>query len=251
MNEKVVERLAQAKSLLVITGAGISAESGIPTFRGADGLWKNYRAEELATLDAFERDPVTVWQWYDWRRSIIGKAEPNRGHLAIKELEDMFENFLLITQNVDGLHGRTGIKNIVEIHGNLWRVRCTREGKISMLMDVPLNEIPPKCACGEVLRPDVVWFGESIPSYALDLSFNVLEQCDTLIVVGTSGVVYPVASFPQTVKDNGGYVVEVNVEPTPISAIADASLYGNSGDILPMIVKWLKEKKGSETKITG
>jgi len=249
MNEKVVERLAQAKSLLVITGAGISAESGIPTFRGADGLWKNYRAEELATMDAFERDPVTVWQWYDWRRGIIGKAEPNHGHFAIKELEDMFENFLLITQNVDGLHGRTGIKNIVEIHGNLWRTRCTREGKISTLMDVPLKSIPPKCDCGAVLRPDVVWFGESIPSYALELSFNVLEQCDTLIVVGTSGVVYPVASFPQTVKDNGGYVVEVNVEPTPISAIADASLYGNSGDILPMIVKWLKEKRGLETKI--
>lgn len=244
MNEKVVERLAQAKSLLVITGAGISAESGIPTFRGADGLWKNYRAEELATLDAFERDPETVWQWYDWRRSIIGKAEPNPGHLAIKELEDMFESFLLITQNVDGLHSRSGIKNIVEIHGNLWRVRCTREGKVSMLMDIPLKSIPPKCDCGAVLRPDVVWFGESIPSYALDLSFNILEQCDTLIVVGTSGVVYPVASFPQTVKDNGGYVVEVNVEPTPISAIADASLYGNSGDILPMVVKWLRERKG-------
>jgi len=244
MNEKVVERLAQAKSLLVITGAGISAESGIPTFRGADGLWKNYRAEELATLDAFERDPETVWQWYDWRRSIIGKAEPNPGHLAIKELEDMFESFLLITQNVDGLHSRSGIKNIVEIHGNLWRVRCTREGKVSMLMDIPLKSIPPKCDCGAVLRPDVVWFGESIPSYALDLSFNILEQCDTLIVVGTSGVVYPVASFPQTVKDNGGYVVEVNVEPTPISAIADASLYGNSGDVLPMVVKWLRERKG-------
>ena len=243
MNESVVERLTQANSLLVITGAGISAESGIPTFRGADGLWKNYRAEELATLDAFERDPVTVWEWYDWRRGIIGRAEPNPGHLAIKDLEDMFESFLLITQNVDGLHGRTGIRNIVEIHGNLWRTKCTREGKISMLMDVPLRSIPPRCDCGAVLRPDVVWFGESIPSYALDLSFNVLEHCDTLIVVGTSGVVYPVASFPQTVKDNGGYVVEVNVEPTPISAIADASLYGNSGDILPMLVKWLKEKK--------
>lgn len=244
MNEKVVERLVQAKSLLVITGAGISAESGIPTFRGSDGLWKNYRAEELATPDAFERDPVTVWQWYDWRRGIISKAEPNPGHHAIKELEDMFDDFLLITQNVDGLHGRTGIKNIVEIHGNLWRVRCTREGKVSMLMDVPLNSVPPQCACGAVLRPDVVWFGESIPSHALELSLSALEQCDTLVVVGTSGVVYPVASFPQTVKDNGGYVVEINVEPTPISALADASLFGNSGDILPMLVKWLKEKKG-------
>jgi NAD-dependent deacetylase len=246
MNEKVVDRLSQTKFLLVITGAGISAESGIPTFRGAEGLWKNYRAEELATPEAFERDPETVWQWYDWRRGIISNAQPNPGHLAIKELENMFDNFLLITQNVDGLHMRTGIKNIVEIHGNLWRARCTQEGKTSMLMDVPLKSVPPKCECGAILRPDVVWFGESIPSQALEHSFRVLEQCDSLIVIGTSGAVYPVASFPQTVKDNGGYVVEVNLEPTPISAIADASLYGNSGDILPMLVKWLKEKQGKE-----
>lgn len=132
---------------------------------------------------------------------------------------------------------------MVEIHGNLWRVRCTREGKTSMLMDVPLKSVPPKCECGAVLRPDVVWFGESIPSLALEKAFRVIEQCDTLIVVGTSGVVYPVASFPETVKNNGGFVIEVNVEPTPISAVADASLYGNSGDILPMLVKWLRRKR--------
>lgn len=243
MNDQVAERLASTKFLLIITGAGISAESGIPTFRGNEGLWKNYRAEELATPQAFARDPETVWKWYDWRRGIIGKAEPNAGHLAIKELEDLFDNFLLITQNVDGLHGRTGIRNMVEIHGNLWRVRCTREGTTSMLMDVPLKSVPPKCECGALLRPDVVWFGESIPTLALENAFRVIEQCDTLIVVGTSGVVYPVASFPQTVKQNGGFVIEVNVEPTPISAVADASLYGNSGDILPMIVRWLRRKR--------
>ncbi|NLW34638.1 MAG: NAD-dependent deacylase [Syntrophorhabdus aromaticivorans] len=243
MNNQVTDRLASTKFLLVITGAGISAESGIPTFRGNEGLWKNYRAEDLATPHAFARDPETVWEWHDWRRGIIGRAEPNAGHLAIKELEELFDNFLLITQNVDGLHGRTGIRNMVEIHGNLWRVRCTREGKTSMLMDVPLKSVPPKCECGAVLRPDVVWFGESIPSLALEKAFRVIEQCDTLIVVGTSGVVYPVASFPETVKNNGGFVIEVNVEPTPISAVADASLYGNSGDILPMLVKWLRRKR--------
>ncbi|OPY75975.1 MAG: NAD-dependent protein deacylase [Syntrophorhabdus sp. PtaU1.Bin153] len=243
MNDHVADRLASTKFLLVITGAGISAESGIPTFRGNEGLWKNYRAEELATPQAFARDPETVWKWYDWRRGIIGKAEPNAGHLAIKELEDLFDNFLLITQNVDGLHGRTGIRNMVEIHGNLWRVRCTQEGTTSMLMDVPLRSVPPKCECGALLRPDVVWFGESIPTLALESAFRVIEQCDTLIVVGTSGVVYPVASFPQTVKNNGGFVIEVNVEPTPISSVADASLYGNSGDILPMLVKWLRQKR--------
>lgn len=241
MNETVIKRLAETRFLLVITGAGISAESGIPTFRGAEGLWKNYRAEELATPEAFERDPETVWRWYDWRRGIIGKAEPNGGHMAIKELENMFNNFLLITQNVDGLHGRSGIKNMVEIHGNLWRVRCEGDGRTSMLMDVPLKSIPPRCECGAIVRPDVVWFGEPIPTLALQTAFQALEMCDTLLVVGTSGVVYPVASFPQTVKNNGGFVVEVNVEPTPISSIADVSLYGTSGDILPGLVAGLKE----------
>ncbi len=237
-------KLADAKSLLVITGAGISAESGIPTFRGSDGLWKNYRAEELATPWAFERDPVVVWQWYDWRRGIIGEAQPNPGHLAIKELEDMFPHFLLITQNVDGLHARTGIRNIIEIHGNLWRVRCVRDGRESMLTDVPLEEIPPRCDCGALLRPDVVWFGESIPGAALRQSFHALETCDALLVVGTSGVVYPVASFPEEVKGNGGLVIEVNMEETPITRVADISLFGRSGDILPEIVKELKKDQG-------
>lgn len=235
--EQAVERLTKTKYLVVITGAGISNESGIPTFRGADGLWKNYRAEELATPWAFERDPETVWKWYDWRRGIIGKAEPNPGHIAIKKLEDKFENFLLITQNVDGLHGRTGVKKMVEIHGNLWRVRCTREGTTSMLMDVPLAAIPPKCHCGALLRPDVVWFGESLPGVALERSFRALEACDTLIVAGTSGAVYPVASFPETVKSNGGFVIEVNTEATPISKIADVSLHGRSGEVLPALAE--------------
>jgi NAD-dependent deacetylase len=167
---------------------------------------------------------------------IIGKAEPNLGHLAIKELEDKFENFLLITQNVDGLHGRTGVKKMVEIHGNLWRVRCMREHTTSMLMEVPLTSIPPKCQCGALLRPDVVWFGESIPAQALEQSFQALKMCDTLIVVGTSGAVYPVASFPETVKSNGGFVIEVNTEATPISRIADIGLYGKSGEILPALI---------------
>jgi NAD-dependent deacetylase len=234
---RAARRLKDTKFLLVITGAGISNESGIPTFRGADGLWKNYRAEELATPWAFERDPETVWKWYDWRRSIIGRAEPNPGHLAIKELEDRFENFLLITQNVDGLHGRTGVTKMVEIHGNLWRVRCMREDTISMLMDVPLAAVPPRCQCGALLRPDVVWFGESLPGEALERSFRALEICDTLIVAGTSGGVYPVASFPEIVKSNGGFVIEVNTEETPISRTADISLIGRSGEILPALVE--------------
>jgi NAD-dependent deacetylase len=237
-----IDRLNITKFLLIITGAGISAESGIPTFRGKDGLWQNYSAEELATPWAFERTPEIVWKWYDWRRGIIGNAKPNPGHIAIKNMESMFPNFFLITQNVDGLHGRTGIKNMIEIHGNLWRVRCTSEWKTRMLMDVPLKTIPPRCDCGAILRPDVVWFGESIPTAWLEKSFQVMELCDTLIVAGTSGIVYPVASFPQTVKSNGGFVIEVNIEPTPISTLADISLYGKSGEILPMLQKGLKHR---------
>ncbi|HOF58334.1 MAG TPA: NAD-dependent deacylase [Syntrophorhabdaceae bacterium] len=243
MINRAIDRLKETRYLLVITGAGISAESGIPTFRGNDGLWQNYRAEELATPWAFKKDPEVVWKWYDWRRGIIGKAEPNNGHLAIKKLEEIIERFFLITQNVDGLHGRTGIKNMIEIHGNLWRVRCDRDGKASMLMDVPLKSIPPLCACGNILRPDVVWFGESMPTEETQKAYNVMSLCDTLMVVGTSGAVYPVASFPQTVKEKGGFVIEINLEPTPISSIADISLFGKSGDILPAIVEGITGQK--------
>ena len=243
MIDKAIEKLIDTKYLLVITGAGISAESGIPTFRGNDGLWQNYRAEDLATPWAFERNPEVVWRWYDWRRGIIGRAELNPGHLAIKQLEGLYDDFFLITQNVDGLHGRTGTKNMVEIHGNLWRSRCTKDGRTSMLMDVPLKSIPPICECGNILRPDVVWFGESIPSDWLQKSYDVIDMCDTLIVAGTSGVVYPVASFPQSVKERGGCVIEINIEPTPISSIADISLFGKSGDLLPMLVKGIRERR--------
>ncbi len=241
MIEEAVRILRQTSSLLVITGAGVSQESGIPTFRGKNGLWQNYRAEDLATPWAFERDPETVWRWYDWRRGIIKNAQPNRGHLAIKELEELYENFYLITQNVDGLHGRTGVKNMIEIHGNLWRVRCTRENITFMLLDVPLKEIPPRCKCGALLRPDVVWFGESIPNELMEKAFSLLETYETLIVAGTSGVVYPVASFPTIMKSRGASVIEINVERTPISDVATVSIMGKTGDVLPEIVERLKK----------
>ncbi|HVN94970.1 MAG TPA: NAD-dependent deacylase [Syntrophorhabdaceae bacterium] len=230
--DRAVKALATTKFLLVITGAGISQESGVPTFRGKDGLWQNHRAEDLATVQAFERDPVTVWKWYDFRRAIISKADINPGHKAIKALEEAFHDFLLVTQNVDGLHARAGSTRMVEIHGNLWRVRCVRDSTRSMLTEVPLSVIPPLCACGALLRPDVVWFGESLCSDALDRAIRAVEMCDTLIVAGTSGVVYPVASFPEMVKHHDGFVIEINTEPTPLSAVADVSLYGRSAQIL-------------------
>ncbi len=240
--KEAVDILLSSEKLVVITGAGVSAESGVPTFRGKDGLWKKFRAEDLATPWAFKKDPKLVWEWYDWRRGIISKAAPNPGHIAIKELEDIFENFLLITQNVDGLHKRAGSTKIVEIHGNLWRVLCTACGKKSYLFDVPLKEIPPRCQeCGGILRPDVVWFGESLNPHLLDECYRSLENCDVLLVCGTSGVVQPVASFPSVAKASGAKVIEVNVENTPISQVADLSILGKTGEVLPELVRRLRE----------
>ncbi len=231
------EILKKARRVVAITGAGISAESGVPTFRGKDGLWKSFRAEDLATPWAFERDPALVWKWYDWRRGLIAKARPNAGHLALAEMEKRYPEFTLITQNVDGLHRKAGSHKVIEIHGNLWRVRCTAEEKIFYLEDVPLPEIPPHCSCGALVRPDVVWFGESLNPMLIQESQRALATCDLLFVVGTSGIVQPVASFPAIAKQSGAYIVEINPEPTPISAIASISLKGKSGEILPELLK--------------
>jgi len=238
--KELIEKLSKAKSIAVITGAGISAESGVPTFRGADGLWKKYRAEELATPYAFKKDPKLVWEWYDWRRGLISKTSPNKGHLAIAEMESLIKDFTLITQNVDGLHRSAGSKNIIEIHGNLWRVKCIDHGHISYNMDVPLKEIPPHCHCGSIVRPDVVWFGESLSQSDINNSYDALRRAEILLVVGTSGIVQPVASFPHVAKEAGALVVEINIEKTPITALADYTLLGPSGEVLPLIVDSIK-----------
>lgn len=236
-SRKMIERFRRAKRLVVITGAGISAESGVPTFRGSDGLWRRYRAEDLATPQAFRRDPRLVWEWYDWRRRLISGKEPNAGHLAIVAMEGLFEEFLLITQNVDGLHRKAGSRKLIEIHGNLWRVRCTGEGKVSFNNEVPLKEIPPRCTCGAPLRPDVVWFEESLSEKDLADSHMALQECDSLLVVGTSAVVQPVASFPTIARNGGAFIVEINVGPTPISRWVDESILGKSGRILPQLLE--------------
>jgi NAD-dependent deacetylase len=230
-----------SKKIVVLTGAGISAESGVPTFRGEDGLWRRYRAEELATPAAFAADPKLVWEWYDWRRGIIGKAGPSPGHLAIAEMERIFPHFSLITQNVDGLHRRAGNTKLIEIHGNLWQLRCVKEGRVQEDYRVPLPEIPPQCECGALLRPHVVWFGESLNQGDLAQAYALIEECDLLLVVGTSAVVQPVASFPLIAKQRGAFVVEVNMDPTPLSSSADASLLGKAGEILPVLLEKVKE----------
>ncbi len=229
------ERIRNAKHVVAITGAGISAESGIPTFRGKDGLWKQYRAEELATPWAFEKNPELVWKWYDWRRGIIAKATPNAGHVTLARMEDFYPEFTQITQNVDGLHRKAGSQKVIEIHGNLWRVRCVREGKTFYLEDVPLREISPRCSCGAILRPDVVWFGESLDPELIRKAHEELAACNLLLVIGTSGIVQPVASFPAIARQSGAYIVEINLETTPLTSLADLSLKGKSGDILPAL----------------
>ncbi len=227
----IIDLLKNAKKIAVLTGAGISAESGVPTFRGESGLWKNYKPQELATPRAFGKDPRLVWEWYNWRREIIHPLEPNKGHRFIAELEMNTSSFTLITQNIDGLHQKAGSKNCVELHGNIWRVRCVREGKIFELFDVPLKEIPPQCECGSILRPDVVWFGESLDPEVMSIAHNAVRNCDFMMVVGTSAVVQPAASFPLVAKQNGAYVVEINAEKTPISGMVDESLIGRAGEI--------------------
>lgn len=228
--------LAAARRLLVTTGAGISAESGIPTFRGPGGLWRRFRAEDLATPEAFRHDPKLVWEWYDWRRGLIAQATPNAGHLALVEMEQRQDHFHLITQNVDGLHQRAGSQRVIELHGNIWKLRCTACGTESLNLETPLPQLPPRCPCGGMLRPGVVWFGEDLPRTALEMAWSAAEQGDLMLVVGTSGLVYPAAALPDIARRHGAKIVEINPDPTPLSDRADLSLRGTAAQILPRLL---------------
>lgn len=233
--------------IVAFTGAGISAESGIPTFRGKDGLWKKFKVEELATPEAFFRNPKLVWEWYDWRRQLIAKAEPNEAHKILVKMEEEFPDFFLITQNVDGLHQRAGSKKVVELHGNIWKVRCVDCGQESYDYRTPLPEIPPRCEkCGGLLRPGVVWFGEMLPLDALEEAYRLSREADIFIVIGTSGVVYPAAELPYVAKEHGAQVMEVNPEKTPISRIADIIYEEKASTGLKKVYEYIKEKYGSK-----
>jgi NAD-dependent deacetylase len=227
--------------IAVLTGAGISAESGIPTFRGKDGLWKQFRAEELATPQAFYRDPGLVWEWYDWRRGIIASKEPHAGHRVLARWEGFFPHFILITQNIDGLHRKAGSQNLLELHGNIWEVRCTKEGTVAENHESPLRSIPPLCpACGSIFRPNVVWFGEALPSETLEEACAASSSCDLMFVIGTSAFVQPAASLPFLAAQGGAAVIEVNPEPTPLTPSADLVFQGKAGEILPLIDERLR-----------
>jgi len=246
--KKAIDIISSSQSLFILTGAGVSAESGVPTFRGKDGLWKNYSATDLATPEAFTRDPELVWEWYHWRQGIILSAQPNPAHYAIVELEKQFKNFLLLTQNVDNLHRRAGSKNVLELHGNIFRARCLScEKVVDHQIEIKHNEKTgttpelnrPECTCGALLRPDIVWFGEAIPQDIWQKSIKFLSSADVAIICGTSGVVWPAAYIPEIAKQNRAKTIEINLETTPVSKVVDISLLGKAGDILPRMIEQL------------
>ncbi|MGK5678078.1 SIR2 family NAD-dependent protein deacylase [Actinoplanes sp. URMC 104] len=221
--------IAGARRLVVLTGAGMSAESGVPTFRDAlTGLWARFDAHELATPEAFERDPALVWGWYEWRRQLVERVEPNAGHEAVARLD-----CTLITQNVDDLHERAGSRDVVHLHGSLFEPRCS---VCAAPAERPAGE-PPACVrCGGPVRPGVVWFGEALPAAALEQAVEAAAACDVLITVGTSGLVHPAAEIPQVAARLGGTVIQVNPEPTPLDAVCALNLRGPAAVVLPQII---------------
>ncbi|HVF63128.1 MAG TPA: NAD-dependent deacylase [Casimicrobiaceae bacterium] len=232
-------RLRSAARVAVLTGAGVSAESGVPTFRDAlTGLWAKFDPRDLATPSAFARNPTLVWDWYAARRETVKSVEPNPGHFAIATMETLVGDFLLVTQNVDGLHARAGSRKLVELHGNIARVRCSREDRVVDAWHASPDSLPPRCPhCGAFLRPDVVWFEEMLPAGALEAAEAAARRCDVFIVAGTSGEVYPAAALPHYAKAAGARVVEVNPDATPLSSLADDCLRGGSATVLPALVE--------------
>ncbi len=236
--EPLLAALRDARHVCVLTGAGVSAESGVPTFREAqDGLWAQYRAEELATPDAFLADPALIWRWYRWRRQIVTEAQPNPGHIALARLAKFVPRLTLVTQNVDNLHQRAGSRDVIEFHGNIFEDRCYADRTLHVgdeSLDVPV------CPdCGGHLRPGVVWFGEAIPEHALEQSCAAAADCDVFLSVGTSSFVYPAAGLVDLARQNGAVVAEINPNPTMYAAHFDFALAGNSGAVLPKLVESL------------
>jgi len=234
----LLERLIHAQRVVVLTGAGISAESGVPTFRSADGIWSRFKPEELASMDAFMRNPDRVWEWYDYRRRLIREVQPNPGHATLAKMEAYYPHFSLFTQNVDGLHSKAGSRVIHELHGNIMRNRCTQCNAVSYdFSDHPATSLPT-CECGGRLRPDVVWFGESLPEEVLQSAWDEATRAEVYFSIGTSAVVYPAAHLPVLAAESGAFVIEINPERTPISHLISLSLQGRSGEVLPSL--WQK-----------
>lgn len=236
--ERLLAALRESRHVCVLTGAGVSAESGVPTFREAqDGLWSQYRAEELATPEAFLADPALIWRWYRWRRDLVSEAKPNPGHYALAQLAGLVPRLTLVTQNVDNLHQRAGSRDVIEFHGNIFVDRCFGDGSLQVADEATAVPVCPEC--GSNLRPGVVWFGEAIPEEALDASCAAAADCDVFLSVGTSSVVYPAAGLADLARKNTAVVVEINPQPTMHAERFDFVLAGNSGEILPELVESL------------
>lgn len=236
--------LKATDSVCVLTGAGISAESGIPTFRGPEGLWARFKPEELASFDAFIRNPALVWEWYTYRKTVMHQAQPNPGHHALVRMERLVREFTLVTQNVDNLHARAGAAKVLELHGNIERSYCIecREFTSEIVLATP-GQAPTCSACGGLLRPDVVWFGEVLPQLVLQEAFRASERCELFLTIGTSGLVYPAAGLPLRARECGAYVVEVNTEPTELSHRCSETLHGKAGEILPHLADMMSASR--------
>lgn len=241
--QELVSRLTPDARITVLTGAGVSAASGVPTFRGADGLWKNFRPEALATAEAFGRDPKLVWEWYAWRRFRISTCEPNPAHRVLADWSTRFPNFKLITQNVDGLHERAGTSDTIRLHGSIWEVSCWQGCAASPRRwrddRVSFDEMPPTCPhCGGLIRPGVVWFGETLETDVVNQAMQAMH-CDVFMTVGTSAVVYPAAGFIEQARRNGAFTVEINPEATPATKTVDLALRGGAETVLPELAACL------------
>ncbi|HEX8271128.1 MAG TPA: NAD-dependent deacylase [Longimicrobiaceae bacterium] len=246
--ERAVGWLAGAKLVVASTGAGMSRESGIPTFRDAlEGLWERYDPETLATERGFRADPPLVWSWYAERRRQIVACEPHAGHFALAEMDGVLPRLVVLTQNIDGLHTAAGSRDVVELHGSIRRVKCL-DAHHPFAGEPPDAEGgPPPCPrCGSPLRPDVVWFGEIMPQEAMERAWILAEMCDVMLVVGTSGLVFPAADLPREAKRAGARIVEINPEPSGITPVADVFLRGPAGEILPRLLEGVRRAKSGE-----
>ena len=239
MNKEIAEKLLSAKKVVFVTGAGISQESGIPTFRGKDGLWRNYDAMKLATIEAFYDNPKLVWEWYNERRQNIFAANPNAGHKAIAELEN-FVDVVVLTQNIDGLHQKAGSSKVLELHGSIVKIKCTLcDFKDEIFSD--FSEFPPLCNCGNILRPDVVWFGEGLPQDVWKEAIIHSNSCDVMVIAGTSLVVSPANTLPIYAKQNNAILIEINPDETIMTSDMDFSLRTTSASALPELVSIFKK----------
>jgi NAD-dependent deacetylase len=236
LNQEILQIFVNSTNICILTGAGISAESGIPTFRGQGGLWSKFKPEELAQIDAFLANPRLVWEWYQHRRDVLTNVKPNAAHFALADWERYSNNFTLITQNVDGLHQAAGSKNVLELHGNIRVNRCQRCGLESTMDEISYDGEIPLCGCGGMLRPGVVWFGETLPEDTLAKALHAAECCDLFVSIGTSAVVYPAASLPEIALERRVPVIEVNSAETPFTPVATYHLRGFAGQIVPQLV---------------